>query len=101
MEAVPIYNVNPAGNSGFNGWEAMALLNNNRNNSNWGDCGFGGGWWAWIILLFFAFGGWGGGFGHGVGMSQYGADAIARLGFDYKTILRFYYRGAEITTLGV
>ena len=64
MEAVPIYNVNPAGNSGFNGWEAMALLNNNRNNSNWGDCGgFGGGWWAWIILLFFAFGGWGGGFG--------------------------------------
>ena len=41
------------------------------------------------------------GYGHRVGMSQYGADAIARLGFDYKTILRFYYRGAEITTLGV
>ena len=32
-------------------------------------------------------------------MSQYGADAIARLGFDYQTILRFYYRGAELTTL--
>ena len=36
------------------------------------------------------------GYGHRVGMSQYGADAIARLGFDYKTILRFYYRGASI-----
>ncbi len=41
------------------------------------------------------------GYGHRVGMSQYGADAIARLGFDYRTILRFYYRGAEITTLDV
>ena len=39
------------------------------------------------------------GYGHRVGMSQYGADAIARLGFDYQTILRFYYRGAELTTL--
>ena len=39
------------------------------------------------------------GYGHGVGMSQYGADAIARLGFDYQAILRFYYRGAELTTL--
>ena len=41
------------------------------------------------------------GYGHRVGMSQYGADAIARLGFDYRTILRFYYRGAEITALDV
>lgn len=39
------------------------------------------------------------GYGHRVGMSQYGADAIARLGFDYQAILRFYYRGAELTTL--
>lgn len=61
MDAVPIYNVNPGTGSGFNGWEAMALLNNNRNNS-WGD---GGGWWAWILLLF-CFGGWGG-FGGGFG----------------------------------
>ena len=29
-------------------------------------------------------------------MSQYGANAIARLGFDYQTILRYYYRGAKI-----
>ena len=39
------------------------------------------------------------GYGHRDGMSQYGADAIARLGFDYRAILRFYYRGAELTTL--
>lgn len=41
------------------------------------------------------------GYGHRVGMSQYGADAIARLGFDYRAILRFYYRGAEITASDV
>ena len=34
------------------------------------------------------------GYGHRVGMSQYGANAIARLGFDYQTILRTY-RGAK------
>ena len=39
------------------------------------------------------------GYGHRDGMSQYGANAIARLGFDYRAILRFYYRGAELTTL--
>ena len=38
------------------------------------------------------------GYGHRVGMSQYGANAIARLGFDYQTILRYYYRGAKIET---
>ena len=36
------------------------------------------------------------GYGHRVGMSQYGADAIARLGFDYAVILRYYYRGAAL-----
>ena len=38
------------------------------------------------------------GYGHRVGMSQYGANAIARLGFGYQTILRYYYRGAKIET---
>lgn len=36
------------------------------------------------------------GYGHRVGMSQYGADNMARCGFDYQTILRYYYRGADI-----
>ena len=36
------------------------------------------------------------GFGHRVGMSQYGANAMAKLGFDYRAILQYYYRGAGI-----
>lgn len=39
------------------------------------------------------------GYGHRVGMSQYGAEAIAELGFDYRAILRYYYRGAELTQM--
>ncbi len=34
--------------------------------------------------------------GHGVGMSQYGANAMANNGSDYKEILLHYYTGAEI-----
>ncbi len=36
------------------------------------------------------------GYGHGVGMSQYGADFMARQGSTYEEILRHYYKGAEI-----
>src|SRR5688500_2830496 len=36
------------------------------------------------------------GFGHGVGMSQYGAYGFARQGRNYKGILRHYYRGTTI-----
>ncbi len=36
------------------------------------------------------------GYGHRVGMSQYGANYMAAQGFDYRTILQYYYRGAEI-----
>jgi stage II sporulation protein D len=38
----------------------------------------------------------GSGSGHGVGMSQHGAEAMARLGFTYREILLHYYTGAEI-----
>ncbi|MBQ1215439.1 MAG: stage II sporulation protein D, partial [Firmicutes bacterium] len=31
--------------------------------------------------------------GHGVGMSQYGADGMGKAGFDYKEILQHYYSG--------
>lgn len=34
--------------------------------------------------------------GHGVGMSQYGANAMANEGADYKEILAHYYTGAEL-----
>ncbi len=36
------------------------------------------------------------GFGHGVGMSQYGADKMARLGADYTEILAHYYPGTVL-----
>ena len=36
------------------------------------------------------------GFGHGVGMSQYGALFMAKEGSNYKEILKWYYTGCEI-----
>ena len=36
------------------------------------------------------------GWGHNVGMSQWGANAMARQGFTYRDILTFYYTGVEI-----
>jgi len=36
------------------------------------------------------------GSGHGVGMSQYGADGLAREGYSFEEILGHYYRGAVI-----
>lgn len=37
------------------------------------------------------------GYGHGVGMSQYGANVMAKNGADYKEILAHYYPGTELT----
>jgi len=37
------------------------------------------------------------GWGHGVGMSQHGARAMAEMGYDFRQILLFYYTGIEIT----
>jgi SpoIID/LytB domain protein len=37
------------------------------------------------------------GFGHGVGMSQYGAKEMAKKGYTYKEILGFYYEEATLT----
>ena len=36
------------------------------------------------------------GYGHGVGMSQYGANEMAKLGYTYDEILKHYYTGVEI-----
>lgn len=35
------------------------------------------------------------GYGHGIGMSQYGAEGAARRGLSYREILRFYYPGTR------
>ncbi len=40
------------------------------------------------------------GFGHGVGMSQYGAYGYARHGKGHRFILRHYYRGTSLGKLG-
>ena len=37
------------------------------------------------------------GYGHGVGLSQYGADYMARQGSDYAAILAHYYPGATLS----
>ena len=39
------------------------------------------------------------GYGHGVGMSQYGANAMAREGSDFEEILTWYYTGTEVGEL--
>lgn len=39
------------------------------------------------------------GFGHGVGMSQYGANVMAMDGADYRKILAHYYPGTELVSL--
>lgn len=39
----------------------------------------------------------GSGWGHGVGMSQYGAKAMAEQGFNYGDILKFYFTDTEIS----
>src|SRR5215210_413929 len=46
---------------------------------------------AWIVK--------GAGFGHGAGMSQYGAYGYAKHGFDYQAILTHYYTGTTIGTV--
>ncbi|MFZ9266483.1 MAG: SpoIID/LytB domain-containing protein [Vulcanococcus sp.] len=40
------------------------------------------------------------GYGHGIGMSQWGALAMAQRGESYEQILRHYYRGAQLQPYG-
>ena len=39
------------------------------------------------------------GYGHGVGMSQTGADSMAKTGANYETIIKHFYTGVEIIEL--
>lgn len=39
------------------------------------------------------------GYGHRVGMSQYGAEAMAKTGSDYQQILYHYYQGVQLLSL--
>ncbi|WP_027629001.1 stage II sporulation protein D [Ruminiclostridium cellobioparum] len=40
------------------------------------------------------------GYGHGVGMSQCGADYLAKEGYPYSDILKYYYKGVTLNKLG-
>lgn len=39
------------------------------------------------------------GYGHGVGMSQWGANSMARSGGDFEEILKLYYTGVELSRI--
>ncbi len=39
------------------------------------------------------------GWGHGVGLCQYGMKKLAELGYSYRDILKYYYPGSQVTTL--
>lgn len=39
------------------------------------------------------------GYGHGIGMSQYGANGMAKEGKSYKEIVKYYYQDIEISTI--
>ncbi len=43
---------------------------------------------------------YGRGFGHGVGMSQWGAQGMALNGANYEQILKHYYQGIALTSIG-
>ena len=38
------------------------------------------------------------GYGHGVGMCQYGCEGLAKAGKTYRQILAHYYQGAKLAT---
>ena len=40
------------------------------------------------------------GWGHGVGLCQWGAKGMADAGIDYRSILKYYYQGIEIGNMG-
>ena len=42
---------------------------------------------------------YGGGYGHGVGLSQYGALGLSQNGWDFKKILNIYYKNINFTKL--
>ena len=39
------------------------------------------------------------GYGHGVGMSQTGADSMAKSGSNYEEIVKHFYTGVEIVNI--
>jgi len=85
-EAVSLYGVSDDGSVGIlNGSNADFFVLNESGVSTLGKAATG-------IVVFE-----GHGWGHGVGMSQYGAYEMAEQGKTYRDILTFYYTGVEIS----
>lgn len=70
----------------FTGVEARALLSLNSTKFT---VEYGAGGFSFDVF----------GYGHRVGMSQYGAQEMAKNGFPADVILKYYYRGAQIKSL--
>ncbi|MGE5632598.1 MAG: stage II sporulation protein D [Caulobacteraceae bacterium] len=71
------------GNKTFKGTEVRAILGLNSSNFNFKIIG--------NSIVFTVIGN-----GHGIGLSQYGADGMAKNGSDYKEIIKHYYQGVDI-----
>ncbi len=56
--------------------------------------------YEWLFSIPARFDFVGKGFGHSVGMSQWGAQGMALKGADYEQILKHYYRGIVLTNVG-
>ena len=41
----------------------------------------------------------GGGYGHGIGFSQYGSNALAQKGLSYEDILNYYFSNITLDSL--
>lgn len=74
------------GNKVFNGMDVRNVLGLNSSNFNF-DIGSS-------TILFTVVGN-----GHGIGMSQYGADGMAKNGASYKDIVTHYYQGVDIVDI--
>lgn len=74
------------GNKTFKGMDVRNALGLNSSNFNYTISG--------DTILFTVVGS-----GHGIGMSQYGADGMARNGASYRDIVLHYYQGVDIVTI--
>ncbi len=78
--------ITKAGGSTLSGWESLpsAFLSIEGGTAENGEP-------CWTI--------YGGGYGHGIGMSQNGAQAMAKQGWKYGDILDFFYAGTRMETV--
>lgn len=71
-------------------FESYGVVKDSTLRSYWGEMGSGGYYNIYHVR-----------YGHGVGMSQRGAQTMASNGVSYKEILSFYYPGASFATINV